>query len=74
MMACFKFWLCSLSKAINIKARDLPEAGGDLINKYCSPRRAYARACMVRMPSSLAWLEAPVQAVLIETEGMVLVR
>ncbi|WP_265286481.1 hypothetical protein [Verminephrobacter eiseniae] len=40
MMACRKPWLLSLSSAMNINARDLPEAGGDLISKYCSPRLA----------------------------------
>src|SRR5690606_41196012 len=38
MMACFKPWLCSLSSAINIRARLLPDAGGDLMSRYCSPR------------------------------------
>ena len=28
----------SLSSAMNISARLLPEAGGDLISRYCSPR------------------------------------
>ena len=28
----------SLSSAINISARLFPEAGGDLISRYCSPR------------------------------------
>ena len=70
-MACFKPWLCSLSSAINISARDLPEAGGDLINRYCSPRLAYARSCIARMPSALALLDAPVRAVVIDTEGTV---
>ncbi len=53
IMACLTPWLLSLSNAINISARDLPDAGGDLINKYCSPRLAKARSWMVRMPSAL---------------------
>jgi hypothetical protein len=37
-IACLSPWLCSLSSAMNISARLLPEAGGDLISRYCSPR------------------------------------
>jgi hypothetical protein len=69
MIACRTLWLCNLSSAMNISARDLPDAGGDLINKYCSPRRVHARACISRMPSSSARDDAPVRAVVIETEG-----
>ena len=56
---------------MNISARLLPEAGGDLISRYCSPRFAHARACIGRMPNSLAWLDAPVRAVAMETAGRV---
>jgi hypothetical protein len=38
MMACFKPWFLSLSSAMNISARLLPDAGGDLMSRYCSPR------------------------------------
>ena len=38
MMACLSFWFASLSSAMNISARLLPEAGGDLMSRYCSPR------------------------------------
>ncbi len=31
-------WFWSLSSAMNISARLFPDAGGDLINRYCSPR------------------------------------
>ena len=34
MMTFLTPWLISLSKAKNIMARDLPEAGGDLMSKY----------------------------------------
>src|SRR5690606_20492556 len=71
MIAFRTFWLCSLSSAMNISARDLPDAGGDLIRRYCSPRIAYARSCMVRMPSSLDLVDAPVWAVRRETDGIV---
>lgn len=64
-------WLCSLSSAMNIRARDLPDAGGDLISRYRSPRRSKARSCMARMPISLALVEAPVRPVRSETEGMI---
>jgi len=37
MIACFSFWLCSSSRATIISARLFPEAGGDLISRYCSP-------------------------------------
>ena len=40
MIACFTPWFASLSSAMNISARDLPDAGGDLISRYCSPRWA----------------------------------
>jgi hypothetical protein len=36
--AFFNPWFFNLSKAININALLLPDAGGDLISKYCSPR------------------------------------
>ena len=39
MIACLSPCLCSLSSAMNISARLLPEAGGDLRSRYCSPRR-----------------------------------
>ena len=45
------FWFWSLSKAININALLFPEAGGDLISKYCSPLFAYARSCIGRIPN-----------------------
>ena len=35
-----RFWFRSLSSAMNISARLVPEAGGDLISRYCSPRLA----------------------------------
>ncbi|MNY64453.1 hypothetical protein D3C86_2015720 [compost metagenome] len=38
IMACFKPWLLSLSSATNISARLFPDAGGDLMSRYCSPR------------------------------------
>lgn len=38
MIACFKPWLWSLSSAMNMSARLLPDAGGDLMSRYCSPR------------------------------------
>jgi len=38
--ACLRPWFSILSSAMNINARDLPEAGGDLISKNCSPRLA----------------------------------
>ena len=37
-MACLRPWLANLSKAMNIRARLFPDAGGDLISRYCSPR------------------------------------
>src|SRR5690606_36444801 len=62
MMACFSPCLASLSSAMNIRARLLPEAGGDLISRYCSPRLSKARSCIGRMPSSLALVELPLRA------------
>src|SRR5690606_29714435 len=62
IIACLMFWLWSLSRAINISARLLPEAGGDLISRYCSPRRSKARSCIGRMPSSLDLVELPLPA------------
>jgi hypothetical protein len=38
MMACLMPWFLSLSSATNISARLLPDAGGDLMSRYCSPR------------------------------------
>ena len=38
MIACLRPWFCSLSSAMNMSARLLPDAGGDLIRRYCSPR------------------------------------
>lgn len=55
---------------MSINARLLPDAGGDLISRFCSPRLEYARSCIGRMPSSLALLDAPVRAVRKETAGM----
>ena len=40
MIAWLRPWLASLSRAMNIRARLLPDAGGDLISRYCSPRRS----------------------------------
>ena len=60
MIACLQPWFCSLSSAMNISARLLPEAGGDLMSRYCSPRfcvgallhRAHAeRVARVELPS-----------------------
>ena len=33
-----EFLVSSLSSAMNISARLFPEAGGDLMSRYCSPR------------------------------------
>lgn len=35
---------------MNMSARDLPEAGGDLIRRYCSPRCAKARFHLIDLP------------------------
>ncbi len=34
------FWFCNLSKLTNINARDFPDAGGALTNKYFEVRFA----------------------------------
>src|SRR5690606_30879254 len=59
MMACLSPWFLSLSNAMNMRARLLPEAGGDLISRYCSPRRSKTRSCIGRMPSSLDLVDRP---------------
>lgn len=58
------------SSAINTSARLLPEAGGDLMSRHCSPRFCQTRSCMGRMPNELERVELPSWAYLTETEGM----
>ena len=70
MIACFSFWLMSLSSATNISARLLPDAGGLLISRYCSPRRSQTRSCIARMPMWFDLVELPSWAYLTETDGM----
>ena len=55
-------WFASLSSAMNMSARLFPEAGGDLIRRYCSPRFPQARSCIGRIPSSLDRMVRPVRA------------
>ena len=56
---------------MNINARLLPDAGGDLMSRYCSPRFSYARSCITRMPSSLALTDAPEFEVRSATVGII---
>ena len=44
-------WLYSLSRATNMSARLLPEAGGALISRCCALRCSYTLCCISRMPS-----------------------
>ena len=53
-------WFSSFSSAINIKARDLPDAGGALISKYCAEFALNAICCISRIPWSLVFLLVPV--------------
>ena len=59
MTAFLSCWLWSLSRAMNIRARLFPEAGGDLMMRYCSPRFWKALSCMGRIPSSLVFWDRP---------------
>src|SRR5699024_9479823 len=68
--ACFTPCRCTLSNATNISARLFPDAGGDLISRYCSPRFSYARSCMGRMPNALFFAECPVCAYCVDMVGM----
>ena len=62
MIACLSLWFASLSSAMYISARLLPEAGGDLMSRYCSPRFCQTRSCIGRMPSAFARVELPLCA------------
>ena len=50
----------SFSNATNIKARDLPEAGGALSNKYWDGLAAYAFACISLIPMVFTAVVCPV--------------
>lgn len=69
IMACLIPWFSSLSSAMNIRARLLPEAGGDLMRRYCSPRFSYALSCIGRIPRALALVDAPLREYVTETDG-----
>jgi len=62
MIAFLNPWLRSLSKAMNISALDLPEAGGAFSSRYLEFRAAYARACMARIPRASVEVLSPVAA------------
>ena len=53
-------WLNSLSRARNMSARDLPDAGGALSSKYWLSRAANAFACISRIPKASVFVLAPV--------------
>src|SRR5690606_39991770 len=56
----FMPWFFNLSKAMNIKALDLPDAGGAFSNKYCAVLPSYAFSCISRIPKALVLLLFPV--------------
>src|SRR5947208_14120401 len=69
-MACLIFWFANLSSATNMSALLLPDAGGDLISRYCSPRFCQTRSCIGRMPIAFDLVELPSWAYFTETEGI----
>ncbi len=56
----FMPWFTSLSKAMNINARLLPDAGGAFISRKRLLRASYALACISLIPRASVLLEAPV--------------
>ncbi|MNL56354.1 hypothetical protein D3C87_1798430 [compost metagenome] len=62
MMALVSPWLISLSSAINMSARDLPEAGGAFNKRYWEFLASKARSCISRMPNWLVLVLFPVWA------------